>query len=162
MQGLCGSLPATANPEMLQPETKILELTRPSGRGNLAQRPKDTPSQDLLCVRDQGADRLPALGSFEKYNCFRSVKPMYVPLQKLLESYRTFSDTEVATLHAQTDSLTEDGRIALASEIKRRGLGNAQLSKLHASELRREAKFDQQQGEHRKWVASDLLQGNPF
>jgi len=87
---------------------------------------------------------------------------MYVPLQKLLESYRTFSDTEIATLHAQTGSLTEDGRIALASEIKRRGLGNAQLSKLHASELRREVKFDQQQGEHRKWVASDLLQGNPF
>jgi hypothetical protein len=81
--------------------------------------------------------------------------------QELLQTYRDFSDDEIASLHAQIDSLTNDARAALALEIQRRGMSNAQMSKLRASELRREAKFDRRQKEHRKRVAFHFIGGEP-
>ena len=87
---------------------------------------------------------------------------MEIHQQDLSETYRNLSDTEIASLHAQIDTLTKDARAALTSEIQRRGMSDAHLSKLHASELRQEAKFDQRQSEHRKGVASILLRGDPF
>jgi hypothetical protein len=82
--------------------------------------------------------------------------------QELSQSYRTFSDDEIVSLQAQIDSLTGDARLALASEIERRGMDSAKLSKLYTMHLRQEAKFDRRQREHRKWVVSYLLQGDPY
>jgi hypothetical protein len=81
--------------------------------------------------------------------------------EKFSETYRNCSDSEIATLHAQMNSLTENARAALASEIERRGMNSAQLPKLYASELRKETKFDERQKEHRRIVASFLLRGDP-
>jgi len=52
-------------------------------------------------------------------------------------------------------------RAALTVEIERRRISSAQLLKLYSSELRREAKFDRRQKEHRKRVVSYLLRGDP-
>ena len=86
---------------------------------------------------------------------------MQTSQQDLSQTYRNLSDREIASLHAEIDSLTNDARAALVSEIQRRGISGAHLSKLYASELRQEAKFDQRQREHRKSVASYILRGDP-
>jgi hypothetical protein len=87
---------------------------------------------------------------------------MQTSQQELSQTYRNFSDTDIASLHAQIDTLTDDARSVLASEIQRRGMSDAQLSKLYASELRHEAKLDRRQKEHRKSVLSFLLMGDPY
>jgi hypothetical protein len=87
---------------------------------------------------------------------------MQTSQQELSEAYRTFSDAEIASLHAQVDSLTEDARVALTSEIERRGIDSAKLSKLYTMHLRQEAKFDRRQKDHRKKVVSYLLGGDPY
>ena len=87
---------------------------------------------------------------------------MQTSQQELSQAYRNFSDAEIASLDTQVDSLTDDARTALASEIQRRGLSSAQLSRLYTMHLRQEAKFDRRQKEHRKWVVSYLLRGDPY
>jgi hypothetical protein len=82
--------------------------------------------------------------------------------EQFSESYRNFSEMEIASLHAQIDSLTDAARAALAAEIQRRGISSAQLLTLYSSELRREARFDRRQKEHRKKVLIYLLfRGDP-
>ncbi len=78
------------------------------------------------------------------------------------ETYRNYSDMEIASLHAQIDSLTDAAHAALTAEIERRNISSAELSKLYSSELRHEAKFDRRQREHRKRVLINLLfRGDP-
>jgi len=86
---------------------------------------------------------------------------MHGPEQEFAATYLNFSDVELGTLHAQLESLTGDARTALTAEIRRRGLSDAQLARLYSSELRHEAKFDQRQKEHRKFVSSFFLRGSP-
>ena len=76
------------------------------------------------------------------------------------ETYRNYSDMEIASLHAQIDSLTDAAHAALTAEIERRNISSAELSKLYSWELRHEAKFDRRQKEHRKKVLSYLLRGD--
>jgi len=77
------------------------------------------------------------------------------------ETYRNYSDMEIALLHAQIGSLTDVARTALMVEIHRRNISSAQLSKLYSAELRHEAKFDRRQKMHRKKVLTYLLRGDP-
>jgi hypothetical protein len=77
--------------------------------------------------------------------------------QDFAETYCRFSDDEIATLHAQIGSLTDDARVALETEIRRRGLKQEQLSKLDAAERRHEAHCDRLEKIHRRRVASYIL-----
>jgi hypothetical protein len=81
--------------------------------------------------------------------------------QESSATYRSLSDVELAKLRVQMDSLTDDARIALTAEIKRRGIGGAPLMKLYLMELHHEAQFDQRQKEPRKWVLGFFLLGRP-
>ena len=82
--------------------------------------------------------------------------------EKFSETYRNCSDMEIASLHAQIDSLTDAASAALTVEIKRRNMSDAQLLKLYSSQLRREARFDRRQKEYRKKVLVYLLfRGDP-
>ena len=87
-------------------------------------------------------------------------EPMHRVEEKFSETYRNFSDVEIASLYAQIDSLTDAARAALTAEIQRRNISSAELSKLYSWELRHEAKFDRRQKEHRKKVLSYLLRGD--
>ena len=85
---------------------------------------------------------------------------MHTDPQELAETYRGYSDTEIASLHAQIDSLTPEAREALAIEIDRRGLKNNALSKLFATEQRHEASFDRFEKTRRKKLAISLFLGS--
>ena len=65
-------------------------------------------------------------------------------------TYRQLSDDDIADLYAESDTLTQSARLALTSEIQRRGLSSDQLLKLKAVELRHEAKFDRLEKLRRK------------
>jgi hypothetical protein len=65
-------------------------------------------------------------------------------------TYRELSDDDIADLYAESDTLTESARIALSTEIQRRGLSTEQLLKLKAVELRHEAQFDRLEKFRRK------------
>jgi hypothetical protein len=77
------------------------------------------------------------------------------------ETYRKLPDIEIASLYGQFETLTGTARASLAAEIERRRIRGDQLIRMHSAELRREAKFDRRQKEHRKKVVSYLLQGDP-
>ena len=81
--------------------------------------------------------------------------------QDVSETYRSFSDQQIASLYAEIDSLTEVARPALLAEIERRSLSHAQLQSMHTAELRREANFDRRQAIHRKKVLAYLLRNDP-
>jgi len=80
--------------------------------------------------------------------------------QDFAETYRTLPDEEIAALRADIDSLTDAARSALAAEMQRRGMNDAQLQKMHAAELRHEALFDRLQKQRRKTLAGYLLTRN--
>lgn len=84
---------------------------------------------------------------------------MYTDRQELADTYRGYSDEEIASLHAQVESLTLEARDALALEIERRGLKSAQLTNLYAAEQRREAHLDSIEKTRRKKLAIYLLLG---
>jgi hypothetical protein len=87
---------------------------------------------------------------------------MQLSKREFAESYRNSPDVEIAALHAQIDTLTDVARVALIEEIERRGLGEAALGKLHAAELRNEARFDRLEETRRKKTAMYLLaRGDP-
>ena len=65
-------------------------------------------------------------------------------------NYRELSDDDIADLYAESDTLTESARLALTSEIQRRGLSTEQLLELKAVELRHEAQFDRLEKFRRK------------
>ena len=88
-------------------------------------------------------------------------KALQIPPQELAEAYRNLSDDEIAALHAQIASLTADARAVLSSEIVRRGVNDADLTKLYAADLGKEAKFDQRQKDHRRTDVSHLSRGDP-
>ena len=77
--------------------------------------------------------------------------------QHLAGTYQHFSDVEIAALHSQVGSLTDEARSALDAEIRRRGLEPEHLSKLAAAERRHEDNFDRLAKFHRKRVANYLL-----
>lgn len=85
---------------------------------------------------------------------------MRIDGQELADSYRHLSEQDIADLYAQIDTLTEPARLALASEVKQRGLSGAHLTKLHAAELRHGALFDRLQTQRRKKLAWYLLTRN--
>ena len=85
---------------------------------------------------------------------------MHIDGQEFAASYRHLSEAELADLYAQMDTLTESARVALASEIKQRGVSGGNLLKLHAAELRHEALFDRLQTQRRKKLAWYLLTRN--
>jgi hypothetical protein len=66
--------------------------------------------------------------------------------QDFAETYRNLTDAEIADIHARIDTLTDASLPALLAEIKQRKLTQAQLQKLHATELRSGAKFDSAKG----------------
>lgn len=76
--------------------------------------------------------------------------------QDFAETYRRLPDEDIAALNAQRDTLTDQARDALTAEIRRRGMSDVQLAKLHALEHRGEAKFDRREKKRRK-MASGLL-----
>lgn len=85
---------------------------------------------------------------------------MRIDGQELADTYRHLSEQDIADLYAQMDTLTESARVALTSEIERRGLSGAHLTKVHGAELRHEALFDRLQTQRRKKLAWYLLTRN--
>ena len=77
--------------------------------------------------------------------------------QDFAETYRNISDDEIATLHAEVGSLTDEARAALQAEIQRRGISITKLHHLNTAVTQREAKFDRRQKQHEKDVGSYLL-----
>jgi hypothetical protein len=75
---------------------------------------------------------------------------MQTDSRELAETYRSLSDAEIADLYVQIETFTEAARVALESEVQRRGLSSVQMSKMHAAELRHEALFDRLQTQRRK------------
>jgi hypothetical protein len=73
--------------------------------------------------------------------------------QDLAATYRSLTDDDLASLGADSGSLTEGARSALATEMQRRGINDAQLQRLHAVELRHEAQFDRLEKFRRKRLA---------
>jgi hypothetical protein len=43
-------------------------------------------------------------------------------MQDFAKTYREFSDDAIASMHGEIDTLTEDARLALLSEIEKRGI----------------------------------------
>ena len=80
---------------------------------------------------------------------------------QLAETYRSHSDTEIASLYVQFDALTDLARATLDAEIQRRHLSTQQLLQLHTAELRQASKFDRRQKQHRQFVVSYFLRGYP-
>jgi hypothetical protein len=85
---------------------------------------------------------------------------MQINEQELAAVYREYSDDEIAARAAQADTLTDVARAALQGEIQRRGMTSAQLEKLHAKELHREARFDQKETLRRKRTLLYILTRN--
>jgi hypothetical protein len=81
--------------------------------------------------------------------------------QELSDTYRNYSDAEIASLYAEMESLTDNARSTLSAEIQRRGMSTAQLAKMHAFELRREDIFDQREKIRRERLAFGRLGDNP-
>jgi hypothetical protein len=77
--------------------------------------------------------------------------------QDFAETYRQLPDEDIAALNAERDTLTVQASEALAAEIERRAMSDAQLGKMHAWERRREAGFDRREKKRRKMVAEFLL-----
>lgn len=73
--------------------------------------------------------------------------------QDLAENYRSLSDDDLASLVADSASLTDQARSALSTEVQRRGIDDAQLQKVHSLELRHEAQFDRLEKFRRKRLA---------
>lgn len=80
--------------------------------------------------------------------------------QELAATYLRCSDDDIAALAAEMDTLTEEGRVMLEAEIRRRGLSRAELERLHSRELHREARFDQVAAMGRKKTLLYLLTKN--
>ena len=81
---------------------------------------------------------------------------------ELEETNRHLPDNEIASLFADEASLTDAARIALESEIKRRGISKEHLLKLHSSDLRDEANFDRREKVRRKGTLFYILfRGDP-
>lgn len=78
---------------------------------------------------------------------------MHTAQQDFAQTYRGLADEDIAALYADTASLTEGARSALAAEMQRRGISDAQLQKLHAIEHRHEAQFDRLEKFRRKKLA---------
>lgn len=77
-------------------------------------------------------------------------------MQNLTETYRSYSDDEIARLHGELDSLTEEARYALLAEIGRRGLKEQEIAKIQDEEARHAAEYDQ---EHRQETKDKLVIG---
>ncbi len=81
---------------------------------------------------------------------------------ELEETYRHLPDNEIASLFADEASLIDTARTALESEIKRRGVSNEHLLKIHSSDLRDEADFDRREKVRRKGALFYILfRGDP-
>ena len=78
---------------------------------------------------------------------------MHARQEDFAETYGSLPDEEIAALYAEIDSLTDGARAALAAELQRRGMDDAQLRKLHALELRHESQFDRLEKFRRKKLA---------
>jgi len=87
--------------------------------------------------------------------------PLQPDVRDFERLYRNSSDQEIAALFADKDSLTDVARDALLAEIRRRGISGTELSRLYTLEVRREAKFDRRQMEHREQVARTIFRGDP-
>lgn len=82
--------------------------------------------------------------------------------ENFAESYRSLSDEEIAALRSDTDSLTDEARVALLAEIQQRGLSDEEMRKLHSTELRHEAQFDRLERFRRKrMVVKELGLNDP-
>jgi hypothetical protein len=73
--------------------------------------------------------------------------------QDLAPTYRNLTDDDLASLSSDSASLTDGARSALAAEVQRRGLDDAQLIKLHSVELRHESQFDRLEKFRRRRLA---------
>ena len=78
-------------------------------------------------------------------------------MQDFAQTYRAASDDEIARLHGQVDSLTNDARLALLSEIQRRGLSDLALSGLRDEQTEHAASVKTEWQESRKADASKTL-----
>lgn len=65
-------------------------------------------------------------------------------MQDFAETYREYSDDDLASLYGERDSLTEDARLALLSEVKRRGLSEESLSELRTEQIEYTKHIDEQ------------------
>jgi hypothetical protein len=65
-------------------------------------------------------------------------------MEDFAQTYCGYSDDDLASLHGNIDTLTDEARLALLSEVQRRGLGDKVLSNLrderteHAARVKRE------------------------
>jgi hypothetical protein len=82
---------------------------------------------------------------------------MHPTKEEFEESYRHLSEEDISGLYAQNDTLTDDARSALAEEMQWRGLSGAQLTKMHAADVRHEAQFDRLERFRRKKLAVGSL-----
>ena len=86
---------------------------------------------------------------------------MHTTQAEFSEAYRKLTDEDIAELYADIDSLTEEARSALLAEARQRGMNEAQLQKMHAVEVRREAQFDRLEKFRRKRMAWGRLPTSP-
>lgn len=77
-------------------------------------------------------------------------------MQDIAETYRNASDDDLAALHGEIDSLTDDARLALLSEIQGRGLNDKALVGLRSERAERAAQANREWPD-RKLNASRML-----
>ena len=90
----------------------------------------------------------------------RKKKRMRQSEEELEATYRQFSNSAIASLAAEPETLTDTARKVLAAEIQRRDMRNGELEKEHKRDLHREARFDQLERMRRKNLLLYLLTRN--
>ena len=78
-------------------------------------------------------------------------------MEDFAQTYRGFSDDDLAALHGEIDTLTTDARLALLSEIQRRSLSERNLSSLRDARAQHAAKIKMEWQESRSEDASRLV-----
>jgi hypothetical protein len=78
-------------------------------------------------------------------------------MEDFAQTYRGYSIDDLAALHGQVDSLTDEARWALLSEVQRRGLSESALHGLRDARTERAARVDQEWREERNDDAARML-----
>jgi predicted RNA-binding Zn ribbon-like protein len=77
-------------------------------------------------------------------------------MQEFAQTYRAASDDEIARLHGQIDSLTEQAQDSLRLEITRRKLNGDDLARLRSQLAEHASRVNQEWKESRKVDASRM------
>ena len=82
--------------------------------------------------------------------------------ENFAQTYRGYSDDEIAVLSSQIDELADSARTALLAEIRARNLSDEKLSELRKKQDRYAAKIDRRGEKHRRAIIRRFVKRMAF